>query len=472
MPKASIIIRTKNEERWIRSCLEAVFSQEFNDFEVVLVDNQSIDRTLEISRKFDVRVAEHCTKYYPGQALNEGIRNSTGDLLVMLSGHCIPTNSRWLGKLLAHFGDERLAGVYGRQEPLPFTSDRDKRDLWTIFQLDRKVQTKDCFFHNANSAIRRDLWQTTPFSETATNIEDRIWAKEMLDRGYHLVYEPEASVYHWHGIHQNDNGERRRNVVRIIEHFNLAGVNGAASQALPGSEILAVIPVRGTSPMVGERSLLSFTVERALSSPLINRVLVSTDHPATRELALDLGAEAPFLRPAELSHDYVGVDEVATHAFESLAQGGYHPDWVLILKETHPFRPREFLDELIQEATGSANEVVIPVHKSYVTIYRREKEEIITLHDGSIPAGISDPYYFGSAGLGKMISSRFLAQKDGSAARTGIYVVSQQISELMIRNQAEADELGGFLLEFWRKNPPSIRRKAAPTLPSSSLSGL
>ena len=294
----------------------------------------------------------------------------------------------------------------------------------------------------------------------------------MLNCGYHLIYEPEASVYHWHGIHQNDNGERRRNVVRIIEHFNLADINGAASQALPGSEILAVIPVRGTSPMVGQRPLLSFTLERALSSPLINRVLVSTDHPATRELALNLGAEAPFLRPAELSHDYVGVDEVAAHAFESLAQVGYHPDWVLILKETHPFRPREFLDELIQEATGSANEVVIPVHKSYVTIYRREREEIITLHDGSMPAGISDPYYFGCAGLGKMISSRFLAQKDGSAARTGIYVVSQQISELMIRNQAEADELGGFLLEFWRKNPPPALRKAAPKLLSSSPSGL
>jgi rhamnosyltransferase len=145
MPKASIIIRTRNEERWIRSCLEAVFGQEFNDLEVVLVDNQSTDRTLEISRKFDVRVVEHRTKYYPGQALNEGIRNSTGDLLVMLSGHCIPTNPRWLEKLLSHFGDDHLAGVYGRQEPLPFTSDRDKRDLWTIFQLDRKVQTTDCF---------------------------------------------------------------------------------------------------------------------------------------------------------------------------------------------------------------------------------------------------------------------------------------------------------------------------------------
>jgi rhamnosyltransferase len=103
----------------------------------------------------------------------------------------------------------------------------------------------------------------------------------MLDRGYHLIYEPEASIYHWHGIHQNDNGERRRNVVRIIEHLKLAEIGTAASCGLAGSEILAVIPVRGTSPMVGPRPLLSFTLERALASPLISRVLVSTDHPAT-----------------------------------------------------------------------------------------------------------------------------------------------------------------------------------------------
>ena len=89
-----------------------------------------------------------------------------------------------------------------------------------------------------------------------------------------------------------------------------------------------------------------------------------------------------------------------------------------------------------------------------------------------MPPGISDPYYFGGAGLGKMINSRFLTQKDGSAGRTGIYVVSQQISELMIRNQAEADEMGGFLLDFWRKNPPPALRKAAPNLLSPSPSGL
>ena len=453
MRKASIIIRTRNEERWINSCLEAVFRQEYSDFEVVLVDNASSDRTLSLARGFPVRVVEYAGKFFPGRVLNEGIRQTTGELLVMLSGHCIPTNSRWLTNLLAHFGDPGLAGVYGRQEPLGYTSDRDKRDLWTVFQLDRKVQRRDCFFHNANSAIRRDLWEAFPFSETVTNIEDRIWAKEALRRGLHLIYEPEASVFHWHGIHQDDNGERRRNVVRIIEHLELAESSTGTVIDIPGSgpEVLAVIPVRGQSPRVGDRSLLSFTVERALKSARIGRVVVSTDHPETCRLAAELGAEAPFLRPPELSHDYIGIDEVVGHAVNVLANQGYRPDWVLVLKETHPFRPRGFLDELIHEAIANDHEMIIPVHRNHVAIYRRENASVVVVHDGSTPAGVSEPHYLGNAGLGKMINYQLAVQRGASPQRTGIYVVDDQLAELMIRTQAEAEEMKGVLQEFWRR---------------------
>jgi molybdopterin-guanine dinucleotide biosynthesis protein A len=449
MPKASVIIRTRNEERWIKSCLESVFSQDFTDFEAILVDNQSRDRTREIARKFDVRVVSYSDEYLPGRALNAGIRQSKGELLVMLSGHCIPTNPKWLGAILQHFGDEKLAGVYGRQEPLPFTADRDKRDLWTVFQMDRKIQTKDCFFHNSNSAIRRDLWEKEPFSETATNIEDRIWAKEMLAQGYHLIYEPEASVYHWHGIHQNDNAERRRNVVGIIESLKLTGVS-VTEREFPDrrQEIVAIIPVRGESPHVGDKSLLAFTIERALASRLVTRVIVSTDHPRTQQLAIDLGAEAPFLRPPELSFDYVGVDQVVEHAVHHLQHDGYFPDWVLTLKESHPFRRQNFLDNLIRQAVESGKDVLVPVRKNLGAIYHKESEGVEAIQEESVPAGMSDPFYLGNIGLGKIVQSRMFADPD-EAMETGIYVVSDQVASLMIRNQQEADELGPILKEFW-----------------------
>ena len=43
----SIVVRTKNEERWITQCLNAVFSQDYKDFEVIIVDNESNDSTIK-----------------------------------------------------------------------------------------------------------------------------------------------------------------------------------------------------------------------------------------------------------------------------------------------------------------------------------------------------------------------------------------------------------------------------------------
>jgi len=52
MSKVSIIIRTKNEEEWISHCLDMVYRQSFTDFEVILVDNESTDHTVEIARRY------------------------------------------------------------------------------------------------------------------------------------------------------------------------------------------------------------------------------------------------------------------------------------------------------------------------------------------------------------------------------------------------------------------------------------
>ena len=54
MPEISIIIRTKNEERWIGHCLRMIYTQTISDFEVVLVDNKSDDHTVEIAHRYPV----------------------------------------------------------------------------------------------------------------------------------------------------------------------------------------------------------------------------------------------------------------------------------------------------------------------------------------------------------------------------------------------------------------------------------
>ena len=72
---------------------------------------------------------------------------------------------------------------------MSFSSPSDKRDMLLAFGLDRKYQVKDSFFHNANSIIRKELLDSVPFDNYITNIEDRIWAQEMIDQGYNIVYD-------------------------------------------------------------------------------------------------------------------------------------------------------------------------------------------------------------------------------------------------------------------------------------------
>ena len=126
-PLVSIIIRTKNEERWITSCLNNIFRQSYKNFEVILVDSQSTDKTIERAKKFPIKEV-HIEEYFPGKAINVGVEEAKGDYIVCISAHCIPVNDHWLYNLVRNLDDKSLAGVYGRQQPLPYSSNLDKRD--------------------------------------------------------------------------------------------------------------------------------------------------------------------------------------------------------------------------------------------------------------------------------------------------------------------------------------------------------
>ena len=88
--KVSIIIRTKNEETWISQCLSALMHS-YKNIEVVVVDNNSTDSTLVRCKKFPVKI-RHIDEFYPGRAINLGVKNSDGELIVCLSGHCVPAH--------------------------------------------------------------------------------------------------------------------------------------------------------------------------------------------------------------------------------------------------------------------------------------------------------------------------------------------------------------------------------------------
>ncbi len=188
-----------------------------------MVDNESEDQTVSIARTYIDKLLR-IEEFRPGAALNLGIREASFENIVLVSGHCRPTGVQWLSELHRGLGSmHSLAGVYGRQIPTTDSTPIDSRDLWTVFGLEDRIQSVDPFFHNANSLIRKSVWEEFKFSETVTNVEDRVWAKKVLSAGFTLKYATNAVVEHWHGINHNGNIARAQNVVKVLKENKVYG---------------------------------------------------------------------------------------------------------------------------------------------------------------------------------------------------------------------------------------------------------
>ncbi|ACL03366.1 glycosyl transferase family 2 [Desulfatibacillum aliphaticivorans] len=445
-PKVSIIVRSKNEEKWISSCLASVFRQEFKDFEVILVDNNSTDKTVEKAKKFPVAKIVNIDQFLPGKALNLGVRNSTGEYLVNLSAHCIPVDSKWLGALLDAFDDPSIAGVYGRQEPMAFSSDLDKRDLINTFGLDKKIQKKDPFFHNANSMIRRDVWEKYPFSETATNIEDRIWAKEILEQGYTIVYDPEASVYHYHGINQGRNLERARNVVRILEELHPKKIS---VEGLSDLNVTAIVPVKTPVKTAGGVSLLEISLESLKKSKHVSKIVVAADNEEHIEIARKMGVQT-LLRPPDLSYDFVDLVSVYQFALKALDEQGEYPDLLFLAQEKYPFRSPWLVDNMVEQYVRSGSDSVIAASPLYNSLWREEDNNLVRLDKGLMPTKYKEPVMRALYGLGCLIQAHLVEEGRKIGHQAGLCVVNNTYSSIVVEN-AEDMNIVESVLPKWRE---------------------
>jgi glycosyltransferase involved in cell wall biosynthesis len=193
-----------------------------------LVDNLSSDSTISIAEEYCDKIIT-IKEFTPGKALNQGVSICSYDFVAIISGHCIPQSNTWLSELSRPFRDtlnvpNPIVGVYGRQIPERSSSPLDKRDLWNTFREEDRLQVRDVFFHNANSMIKLETLVEFPFDEEVTNVEDRVWAKQMIERGFALYYASKASVFHWHGINHESDPVRADKVVKVLEEREIYSI--------------------------------------------------------------------------------------------------------------------------------------------------------------------------------------------------------------------------------------------------------
>ncbi len=456
MPETSVIIRTKNEERWLGKCLTVLAQQNYRDVEVIIVDTGSTDATIAVAARHGVQKIVTLERYVPGQALNEGIKQATGRYIVCLSAHCLPKNKEWLSNLLRGFSDPQIAGIYGRQVPVAFTPPADKRDLLITFGRDRRRQVKDYFFHNANSAVRREVWEKIPFDETAPNIEDRIWAKAVLAANYHLLYEPDAAVYHYHGIHHSNEPKRAEGTVSIIEQVEGAEeVNSLPAILQPEAcQAVVILPIEASTLAPLPRTLLQRVLEDLQAAHYIRDIIIF----GQPELASHIpdSSQVHFIaRPSVLDAPETTLEDVLREALTSVENTGVYPDVLLYVNYLYPFRPPNLVDELIRDLLYKGLDTVFAASVDYSNYWAHTDGDFTQVGDGLKRRQQKDPLYKALYGLGTASVASVIRQGNLVGTKVGILPLENSRYDLKYDDTSSAELIGALLAEASPASPRS-----------------
>jgi len=198
---SSIIIRTYNEERYLAELLTAVRKQGCipGDIETIIVDSGSTDRTLPIAESFNCRITHISKKDFTfGRSLNQGCGLANGEILVFISGHCVPVGNEWLAKLIEPLVNGDAVYTYGRQLGRDTTNFSEHQVFEKYYPPESRIPQQGIFCNNANAALLKSVWQVDSFDEGLTGLEDMHLAKRLVERGNAIAYVAEAGVYHMH----------------------------------------------------------------------------------------------------------------------------------------------------------------------------------------------------------------------------------------------------------------------------------
>jgi len=209
--ETSILIRTKNEQKWLSVVLQKLKQQTYKNFDIIIVDSGSTDNTLNIAKRYTKHILHIKQKNfsYP-YALNIGCEYAHATkYLVMLSAHSVPISNTWLQDGIDDFTNDEIVGVYGNVWALPDATTWEKIlfNKW-IGQLEIKFNRKNIIYKQkigvlgfTNAIIRKDLWDKYHFDESyGAGGEDGQWAGYYLEKGYKIIADSKFAVYHSHNL--------------------------------------------------------------------------------------------------------------------------------------------------------------------------------------------------------------------------------------------------------------------------------
>jgi len=158
--KVSVVIPVYNEERYLRACLRSIVNQEVMPDEIIVVDNNSTDKSVEIAKEFPVLIV-HEKRQGISWARNKGFNSAKYDIIARTDADTrVPKT--WIKRIKKAFAkDPDLVGLSGPARFYDASSAMDKINIPTFMFLDSlyRLFVKHAFLFGPNLSIRKSAWE-------------------------------------------------------------------------------------------------------------------------------------------------------------------------------------------------------------------------------------------------------------------------------------------------------------------------
>ena len=206
----SIIIPTFNAEKYLLRLLEKLKQQTVKNFELIIIDSSSKDKTVEIAKKYTVNIIViPQNEFDHGGTRAKAAKLAKGDILVFLTQDALPYNEYTIENIVTpFFKDPKIGAAYGRQIPYEDTNlfgkhlrlfNYPEKGYIYSYKDKEKKGIKTAFLSDSFAAYRKEVLEKIGWFKNGLIVGEDIYAgARILKLGYKIVYISDAKVYHSH----------------------------------------------------------------------------------------------------------------------------------------------------------------------------------------------------------------------------------------------------------------------------------
>lgn len=154
----TIVIPVYNEERYLKACLDSIKRQTVAPDEVIVVDNNSTDDSMQIARKYNFVKILHEKRQHQVFAQAKGFNAAKGDILGRIDADSVLPAS-WAEKVRTAFADNNVVGITGGAEPYDVPLKRLGLAIFYFYHTAYSLIAGTQMLFGGNCALRRSAWR-------------------------------------------------------------------------------------------------------------------------------------------------------------------------------------------------------------------------------------------------------------------------------------------------------------------------